>query len=224
MAGPPADGLTARPKATLGPVPPTPPPSDTAPIADEKALIESLRAGDDAAFQTLVETHIGRMLAVARRMLGNEEDANDAVQDAFLSAFKAIDRFEGNSQLGTWLHRITVNAALMKLRKRKRRSGEIAIEPLLPTFQDNGHMTKAPSAWSVTSDELALQDERKRRIRHHIDSLPADYRDVVLLRDIEELDTRQTAQILDISESAVKTRLHRARQALRELLEQEFSE
>ncbi|MCB9848212.1 MAG: sigma-70 family RNA polymerase sigma factor [Phycisphaeraceae bacterium] len=163
------------------------------------------------------------MLAVARRMLGNEEDANDAVQDAFLSAFKAIDRFEGNSQLGTWLHRITVNAALMKLRSRKRLRKEVAIESLLPTFRNDGHPDAAPTSWTITSDEIAERDESKRRIRELIESLPADYRDVVLLRDIEELDTRQTAQILDISDSAVKTRLHRARQALKALLEQEFN-
>jgi RNA polymerase sigma-70 factor (ECF subfamily) len=206
-------------------VPPTPPPPETAlATTDETALIAALQAGDDAAYQTLVETHIGRMLAVARRMLGNEDDANDAVQDAFLSAFKAIDRFEGNAQLGTWLHRIAVNASLMKLRSRKRRRDEVSIEALLPSFKPDGHMSRSPGAWNTTSDDLAQQDETKRRIRELIESLPADYRDVVLLRDIEELDTRQTGQILGVSDSAVKTRLHRARQALRILLEQEFSQ
>ena len=205
-------------------MPPTAPQSEPAPAVDESALIAALQAGDDGAFQTLVETHIGRMLAVARRMLGNEEDANDAVQDAFLSAFKAIDRFEGASQLGTWLHRIAVNASLMKLRSRKRRSNEISVETLLPAFRDNGHLAEMPSAWTITSDELAERDETKRQIRNLIESLPADYRDVVLLRDIEELDTKQTSQILGVSESAVKTRLHRARLALKTLLEQEFSE
>jgi len=190
---------------------------------DEAALVAALQRGEDGAFSTLVETHIGRMLAVARRMLGNEEDANDAVQDAFLSAFKAIDRFEGNAQLGTWLHRIAVNASLMKLRSRKRRNNEISVEALLPAFKSDGHPTRMPTAWTFTSDELAERDETKHRIRELIESLPADYRDVVLLRDIEELDTRQTSQILEISESAVKTRLHRARQALKALLEQEFT-
>jgi RNA polymerase sigma-70 factor, ECF subfamily len=190
---------------------------------DETALVTLLKAGDGAAFQVLVESHIGRMLAVARRMLGNEEDANDAVQDAFLSAFKAIDRFEGNAQLGTWLHRIAVNASLMKLRSRKRRNNEISVEALLPSFSPEGHMAGMPSAWTVTSDQLVEQDETKGRIRELIESLPADYRDVVLLRDIEEMDTKQTSQILDVSESAVKTRLHRARQALKALLEQEFT-
>lgn len=190
---------------------------------DEKALIAALQAGDNAAYQTLVETHIGRMLAVARRMLGNEEDANDAVQDAFLSAFKAIDRFEGNAQLGTWLHRIAVNASLMKLRSRKRRNNEISIEAFLPTFKNNGRLAKMPTAWTVTSDKLIERDETRHRIRELIESLPADYRDVVLLRDIEELDTKQTGQILGVSDSAVKTRLHRARLALKALLEQEFS-
>jgi RNA polymerase sigma-70 factor (ECF subfamily) len=85
-------------------------------------------------------------------------------------------------------------------------------------------MSRSPGAWNTTSDDLAQQDETKRRIRELIESLPADYRDVVLLRDIEELDTRQTGQILGVSDSAVKTRLHRARQALRILLEQEFSQ
>ena len=204
-------------------MPPTPPTTEPAAAPDESALIARLQAGDDAAYAELVEQHIGRMLAVAKRMLGNDDDANDAVQDAFLSAFKAIDRFEGNAQLGTWLHRIAVNASLMKLRSRKRRRNEISVEALQPAFKENGHMAEMPEAWTVTSDQLAQESETKSRIRELIESLPADYRDVVLLRDIEELDTKHTAQILEISDSAVKTRLHRARQALRVLLEQEIS-
>ena len=101
------------------------------PVDDEATLVAQLRAGDEAAFEQVVRSYGGRLLAVARRIVGSEEDARDAVQDAFLNAFRSLDRFEGNAKLSTWLHRIVVNAALMKLRTRKRKP-EQSIETLLP--------------------------------------------------------------------------------------------
>ena len=112
----------------------------------DEQLLSGLRAGSDDAFAVLVGTHTGRMLAVARRYLGNEEDARDAVQDAFLSAFRAIDRFEGEAKLSTWLHRIVVNACLMKLRTRRRRP-EGKIEDLLPRFLEDGHQAEPAAIW-----------------------------------------------------------------------------
>ena len=103
------------------------------PVDDEATLIAQLRAGDEAAFEQVVRQYGGRLLAVARRIVGSEEDARDVVQDAFLNAFKSLDRFEGNAKLSTWLHRIAVNAALMKLRTRKRKP-EQSIETLLPSL------------------------------------------------------------------------------------------
>ncbi len=191
---------------------------------DEAQLVARLRAGDDAAFEDLVRTHAGRMLAVARRMLRTEEDAQDAVQDAFFSAFRAMERFEGGSRLSTWLHRIVVNAALMKLRTRRRKPEEPLdpVEPLLPKFLEDGHMLGEASAWQAPSDLAMEQRELRELVLSKIHELPETYRTVLLLRDVEELDTEETAEALGVSTGAVKTRLHRARQALRTLLDPYF--
>ena len=158
------------------------------------------------------------MLAVARRFLRTEEDSADAVQDAFLSAFRSLDGFEGNSALGTWLHRIVVNVCLMRLRARSR-SREVRIDDLLPTFDASGHHSHPVRTWEDQGLARLTRDESRAQVRACIDRLPEPYREVLLLRDIEELDTEQTARHLGINPGAVKTRLHRARQALRTLLE-----
>lgn len=185
---------------------------------DEAKLLDRLRNGDDAAYEELVRTHGGRMLSVAKRMLRNEDDARDAVQDAFLSAFRAIDRFEGGSRIGTWLHRIVVNAALMKLRTRRRKPEE-PLDPLLPRFLHDGHMERPAQAWSRSADELLESAETRQLVLDRITELPETYRTILLLRDVEGLDTEETSKALEISPGAVKTRLHRARLALRELLD-----
>jgi RNA polymerase sigma-70 factor (ECF subfamily) len=190
---------------------------------DESKLLERLRRGEDAAYEELVRTHAGRMLSVARRMLRNDDDANDAVQDAFLSAFRAIDRFEGGSRLGTWLHRIVVNAALMKLRTRRRKPEE-PLDPLLPRFLDDGHMAQPARAWALPADEAVVGEETRRLVLDRIAELPETYRTILLLRDVEGLDTDETATALGITPGAVKTRLHRARLALRELLDPHLRE
>ena len=187
-------------------------------VLDEDELLDRLRAGDDAAYEALVRIHGGRMLSVAKRMLRNEDDARDTVQDAFLSAFRAIGRFEGDSQLGTWLHRIVVNASLMKLRARRRKPEE-SLEDLLPRFLDDGHMEQPVAAWAVPADEALAREELRQLVIDCIAQLPETYRTILLLRDVEDLDTEETAHALGISTGAVKTRLHRARQALRELLD-----
>jgi len=203
----------------------SPNPPSTAPSAevpnDDAALLAGLRAGQNAAFEQLVRLYGGRLLATAQRLMGNETDACDAVQDAYISAFKSIDRFEGNCKLSTWLHRIVVNCALMKLRSRSRRS-ETSIEDLLPTYLDDGHRRSPGPAWSSPAETMLERQETRETVRRCISNLPDDYRSVLLLRDIEELDTEETAQILGIRSGAVKTRLHRARQALQTLLEREL--
>lgn len=186
--------------------------------AEERAFLAALRGGDDRAYERLVTEHGGRMLAVARRMLRNDEEARDALQEAFLLAFRGLPRFEGQSRLSTWLHRIVVNAALMKLRSRRAHPEE-SIEPLLPTFLEDGHATSSYSEWPERADRLLERAEIRDRVRASIDRLPVTYRTVLLLRDIEELDTGEVAEALGISANAVKIRLHRARQALRELLD-----
>jgi RNA polymerase sigma-70 factor (ECF subfamily) len=190
---------------------------------DEKALLSRLREREDAAYEELVRVYGGRMLAVARRFLRAEEDARDAVQDAFLNAFRSIDRFEGSARISTWLHRIVVNASLMKLRTRRRKP-EQSIEDLLPNFLDDGHMTAPASPWRPTELDGAERRELSELLVRSIDQLPESYRNVLLLRDIEELDTEETAEAMGISPGAVKTRLHRARQALRGLLSPHLEE
>ncbi|TWT45939.1 ECF RNA polymerase sigma-E factor [Phycisphaerae bacterium RAS1] len=184
---------------------------------DDPALLQALRAGDEQAYELLVRTHGGRMLAVARRMLPSEDDAGEVVQEAFLSAFKAIGTFSGQSRISTWLHRITVNAALMRLRSRKSRP-EQSIESLLPAFLTDGHQADPAVDWQ-RSDEAAAGREMRELVRNCIAKLPESYRIVLQLRDLDGLDTEETARLLGIEVNAVKTRLHRARQALRTLLD-----
>lgn len=190
---------------------------------DDDELLKRVQGGDEDACEALVRRFGGRMLAAAQRLLRNEDDAHDAVQDAFLSAFRAIHRFEGRSQLGTWLHRIVINSALMKLRARKRRR-DCSIDELLPTFDVGGQRRDARPGWQPESEAILEREELRARIRRKIDVLPDDYRTVILLRDIEELSTEETASVLGINTGAVKTRLHRARMALRTLLEAEMGE
>jgi len=188
-------------------------------VADEAALVAGLRARRPDAFETMVRVYTPRLLAVARRLVGNDEDARDVVQDAMLSAYRSIDKFEAHSRVSTWLHRIVVNAGLMKLRTRRRKPEE-SIEPLLPTFREDGHYRTELPAWAAASDETAERNEMQQIVREAILNLPEAYREVVVLRDIEEQDTASTAAALGITPNAVKIRLHRARQALRTQLEQ----
>jgi RNA polymerase sigma-70 factor (ECF subfamily) len=187
---------------------------------DEAELLRALRAGDAGAFETLVRREGGRLLSVARRFLRQEEDARDAVQDAFLQAFRALPGFSGEARLSTWLHRIVVNACLTKLRTRRRKPEE-PIETLLPAFED-GHHAEYVAEWRAGADALLARRETRESVRACIDRLPESYRTVLLLRDIEELDTEEAARALDVSTGVVKVRLHRARQALRTLLEREL--
>jgi RNA polymerase sigma-70 factor (ECF subfamily) len=188
---------------------------------DEAALLARMQAGDGAAFEACVRTYAGRMVLVARRILGNEEDADDAVQDAFLSAFKGIGQFQGQAQLGTWLHRIVVNAALGRLRRRERHP-EASIEALLPHFGEGEHQIDPPVPWVATPEKAVQSQEMCALVQRCIGQLPESYRIVLLLRDIEGLATEETATILNTSAAVVKTRLHRARQALRSLLDPHF--
>ncbi len=190
----------------------------TARIDDNALLVARLQAGDADAYEALVRVHGGRLLSVARRFLSNNEDAQDAVQEAFIKAFKAIGTFEERAQLHTWLHRIVVNTALMKIRSQRRRPEE-SIDDLLPTFQADGHQTTESHEWS---DAMLERKETAAMVRQAIGQLPDQYRVVLMLRDIEERDTLETATALGTTTTVVKVRLHRARQALRTLLDREL--
>jgi RNA polymerase sigma-70 factor, ECF subfamily len=184
----------------------------------EASLVAQLRDGDPAAFETLVRTYMPMMLRVARRFLKAEDDARDAVQDAFVNAFRSIGKFESNARLSTWLHRIVVNASLMRLRT-QRRHPEEDIEDYLPRFGEDGHMVQPAQSWTETAETIVQRTELAGIVRAKIDELPDPYREVLLLRDIEELSTEEAAQALGVTANAVKVRLHRARQALRTLLD-----
>jgi RNA polymerase sigma-70 factor (ECF subfamily) len=183
----------------------------------EADLVERLRRGDEDACEALVRGQTARLLAVARRYLRSEEDARDAVQEGFVAAFRSIGRFQGGSSLSTWLHRIVINACLMKLRSSRRRP-ETSIEELLPRFDESGHRVVEPEEWRESAEARIDRGQTQRLVREAISRLPEHYRTVLLLRDIEELSTAEAAAVLGLTENAVKIRLHRARQALRAVL------
>lgn len=185
---------------------------------DERGLVERLRRGDGEAYEAIVRRYGARLLATARRMLGNDDDAEDALQEALLSAFRHIGQFAGQSRLSTWLHRIVVNVVLMRMRSRKARP-EHSIEELLPRFVEDGHWADRVGDGDTASDVLLEREQTRRLVRRCIAQLPETYRVVLTLRDLDELDTDETAALLGISANAVKIRLHRARQALRTLIE-----
>jgi RNA polymerase sigma-70 factor, ECF subfamily len=192
------------------------------PTAGEEPLVQRLKARDADAFEEIVRTLGGRMLAVARRFLADDELARDVVQEAFLAAFRGIQRFDGHAQLSTWLHRIVVNTALMKIRSQQRRP-EQSIEPLLPSFAKDGHHAEPVVSWADSGERVLEQQETCALVRGAIAELPATYRTILLMRDIEDLSTRETADALGISENAVKLRLHRARQALATLIKRRLA-
>ena len=185
--------------------------------SDDSSLLARLRAGEDTAYEELVRAYSPRLLAVARRIVGTDEDARDVIQDAFLNAFRSLKNFHGDARLSTWLHRIVVNTALMKLRTRKRKPEE-SIEPLLPAFLADGHYAEKFTSWGDQADAALSRSETRELVRRRIDELPESFRTVLVLRDIEGLDTEETARVLDTTPNAVKIRLHRARAALRTLL------
>ncbi|HVP28729.1 MAG TPA: sigma-70 family RNA polymerase sigma factor [Myxococcota bacterium] len=191
------------------------------PVREDAALLARLRAGEESAFAELVASCGGRMLAVARRLVGDEGVAEDVVQEAFLAAFRALPGFEGESRLSTWLHRIVVNAALMRLRAARRRPEE-KLDDLLPRFDDTGLRLPEAEHPAERADAALERAEARAIVRSCIARLPETHRTVLVLRDVEALDTEEVSRLLGLSRECVKTRLHRARQALKTLLEREL--
>lgn len=186
------------------------------PADPEADLLARLRAGDEAAYAQLVREQTPALLRVTSRLLRSDDEARDAVQDAFVAAFRALPRFRAESRLATWIYRIAINAALARLRARGQ-ADEVSLDAWLPRFSEDGHAAEPSAPWPA--DAGTERREVRERVRAAIDRLPESYRTVVLLRDIEELSTDEAAQALGISTGAVKVRLHRARQALRGLLD-----
>lgn len=170
----------------------------------------------DALAQALSE-NFSRLYAAIYRILRDPDEAADALQDACLLAHRKLDQFEGRANMGAWLHRIAVNAALERLRKRKRRN-ESEINELMPEYDRYGVLLGDPDWKEATPEKLLLAAETRATVTAAIEQLPEAYRSVLVLRDIEELDTATVAEMLDCTQGTVKTRLHRARFALKKLL------
>ena len=186
---------------------------------DEAPLVARAKAGDAEAFSELVSKYERKIFRLAKNITRNDEDAEDVLQDAFLKAYEHLDRFEGHSKFYTWLVRIAVNEALMKLRKRKSGKTVSLDEPL-----DAGDefMQREIAVWDGNPEQQYSGEEMKKILEDALDSLKPDFRTVFTLRDIEELSTEETADALGISVAAVKSRLLRARLALREKLTRQF--
>jgi RNA polymerase sigma-70 factor (ECF subfamily) len=180
-------------------------------------LVEGLRSGDPRTFELLVRNEGPRMLSVTRRILKDDDEAREAVQEAFVSAFRARAQFHADAKISTWLHRIAVNAALSRLRSRRRRP-EDSLDDLLPRFNPDGHHAERFASWQEPADVTISRRQTAEQVREAIDSLPETFRTVLLLRDIEGLSSQEAASMLKITPNAVKLRLHRARMALRALL------
>ena len=186
--------------------------------ATETELLECLRAGEERCFETLVRQLGPLVLATAKRYLRSEAETADCFQDTFLAVFQGINKFEHRSSLRTWVRGITVNQCLMRIRKQRRRQEE-SIEHLLPVFDEKGNRIEMPGVIQSSGIGESIDRTRvKSIVREKINELPDDYRLVLLLRDIDGYTTKETAAILRIRINAVKTRLHRARSALKSLL------
>jgi RNA polymerase sigma-70 factor (ECF subfamily) len=191
------------------------------PLADasDEVLVERARGQDEAAFEELVSRYEDKLYRLAMRFVRNETDAQEILQDAFLSAWRNLSAFEGRAQFGSWMYRVTVNAALMLLRSRNRHP-EVTVDDVEPralndAVAESGQTVRGSTDWSQRADEQLQSAQLRKHIRDSIDTLPDGLRTVFLLRDIEELSTEETAEALGLSVPAVKTRLHRARLALR---------
>jgi RNA polymerase sigma-70 factor, ECF subfamily len=192
-------------------------PTRTKPDADA-SLVEALRRDDPDAAAQLVETYGDRAFRLARRITGSNEDAEEVTQDALWTAARKIQTFKGESAFGSWLYRITANAAYMKLRSRRSKANEIALDDVLPALDEEGRHFEPMDDWSTRVDENALQGELRDVLESAIAALPADYRTAVVLHDVEGLSNPDIAEALGISLPAVKSRIHRSRLFLRQRL------
>lgn len=184
----------------------------------DAALVEALRREDPGAAATLVEAYGDRVYRLARRITGSNEDAEEVAQDALWTAVRKIQTFKGEAAFGSWLYRVTANAAYQKLRASKSKTLEIAIDDVLPDLDQNGRHFEAMDDWSRRVDEVTLQGELRRILVEAIDGLPPDYRTALVLHDVEGLSNPDIAEALGISLPAVKSRVHRSRLFVRKRL------
>ncbi|MBV9303930.1 MAG: RNA polymerase sigma factor [Acidobacteriaceae bacterium] len=193
--------------------------STVSPGFDEAALVARAKAGDADAFSELVTQYDRRVFRMAKQITQNEEDAEDVLQETFLKAYSHLDDFQGNSRFYTWLVRIAVNEALMKLRKR-RSDKTVPLDEPIDTGEDE--MVREVAVWDENPEQKYSRDELAEILDQAVQSLKPAYRTVFVLRDIEELSIEETAEALNLSISAVKSRLLRARLQLREKLTRQF--
>jgi RNA polymerase sigma-70 factor (ECF subfamily) len=188
-------------------------------LVDESALVAQAREGDAGAYNQLVQRYQSKIFRLAQHITQNREDAEDVLQETFLKAFEHLDQFQGNSKFYTWVVRIAVNQALMKLRRRKN-DKSVSLDETIDTGEDT--VVREIAAWDEDPEEKLSREELGEILDTAINSLEAPYRSVFVLRDIEELSTEETAEALGLSVPAVKSRLLRARLQLREKLTRQF--
>jgi RNA polymerase sigma-70 factor, ECF subfamily len=186
---------------------------------DDVSLVERIAHQDHRAFEALMRRYNGKLFRVARSILRNDSEAEDALQDAYLDAFRHISDFRAGSSLATWLTRITINHALMRLRKQRRNRVVVSM-----TGTEEGAERDVADETGETPAGAALRGELRRLIEQRIDGLPLSYRTVFVMRDVEEMTVEETANALGIPSSTVRTRLHRARALLRESLAQDVDD
>ena len=184
----------------------------------DAALVEALRREDPEAPELLVETYGDRVYRLALRITGSNEDAEEVAQDALWTAARKVSTFKGEAAFGSWLYRIAANAAYQKLRTRKAKAHEIAMDDVLPAFDEAGRHFEPMADWSERVDEQALQGELRRVLGAAIDELPPDYRTALVMHDVEGLSNPDIAEALGISLPAVKSRVHRSRLFVRKQL------
>src|SRR5215510_4064974 len=189
------------------------------PVSDELALVQAAKGGDVAAFEELVKRYDRNVFRIAQHITQNREDAEDVVQDAFLKAYQNLEQLQGNSKFYTWLVRIAVNEALMKLRKR-RNEKTVSLDEDVET--EEGSIPREVADWAPNPEQIYGQSELGDILRKTIQGLPPGFRTVFVLRDVEGLSTEETAEMLGLSIPAVKSRLLRARLQLRERLAKYF--
>lgn len=193
-------------------------------VQDDRELLARAQAGDMSAFEALVGRHEDKVYGLALRMTRSEADAAEITQDTFLSAYQHLSEFRGEAAFGSWVHRIAANNALMRLRRQK--VLDIVSDDLAgPEFTDRGSLAEPPeSDWSRRADDQLLDEELGRAIQAATDALPEGYREVFLLKDVEGLSYEEISEMVGISVPAVKSRLHRARLALREAIDAFYKE
>ena len=187
--------------------------------SDETTLVAQARQSDATAFSELVRRYENKIFRLALHITQNREDAEDVLQEAFLKAYEHLDQFQGNSKFYTWIVRIAVNQALMKLRRRKT-DKSVSMDEQFDTGEDT--LVREIAAWDEDPEQQFSREELGRILESAVQSLEPPYRSVFVLRDIDDLSTEETAQALDLSIPAVKSRLLRARLQLREKLTRHF--